>query len=439
MSIDLFVWCSYGAIIAAFAIDGRGCNRQPAQLQLRKQLWIVSTATLMFIGIAHYASGLPEFSSIYRGLNLQPLSDAAGYFNGAIQIHHGEPLGQFESRRPLYSAFLATLMWLTNSTDYRTLAFATHIALIAPLGLFFLLGLQRLGCGVATFTYVLCFWYYTANCAGLFMTENLGFMLGLLSASAFLKGTGPRAGIWDGVGFSLLLLASLARPGMLFVVPAVFVGFLITRPKNRPRVTLTLLLAGSLAFGFEIAARELTDASRNYSGSNFAENLSGLVFGGKGWDYVYLQQPDIRQLPDAERSEKLFAIALDHFIKAPNELGTALLNSLNQSLVQGVIAFFLPKDAILLLFQLPFILGLIVTLRLRGDPLLPVLYFTGVGTILSSPFVLDGGYHGRIIAATGPLTFLLLGVGADHSIKALSKVRIGPPGQSNGNNEKPKQ
>jgi len=101
---------------------------------------------------------------------------------------------------------------------------------------------------------------------------------------------------------------------------------------------------------------------------------------------------------------------------SPLPLVYSLARAAQSMLGDGVIGYFMPTFAILWFFQIPAAIGLWVSLKTRTDPLYLTLLCVGCGTILSAPFVIDGGYHGRILAATAPLTFILVGVGAAQTL-----------------------
>jgi hypothetical protein len=141
-------------------------------------------------------------------------------------------------------------------------------------------------------------------------------------------------------GILLLALASLARPGALFVLPAVVLWAAwrlagASRSDSlsirKIRLSWLILLAGSgvILAGYlanSLMFRWLAPANATPF-SNFSYIFYGMAVGGKGWTQYLVDHPEVAGLAEAERSSQVLQFALEEARRHPENF---LLGSLKQ-------------------------------------------------------------------------------------------------------------
>ena len=196
---------------------------------------VVLSVVPAFAGFFYYGLNAASDSS-FLVAGIIPCSDARLHFLQAAEIAvHGTTQVLFNGRF-LYPAFYAAIL---NIAGLNILVANLLVSLLVMLGLAFACRLvaKRVGfAGAAVFC--LLFWlYFRVHGCGLVMTENLGLLLGTLGFG-FLLLSVDRNKIWP-VYVALLFfgLASVARPGALFILPALalYAGvrvWILARPKT---------------------------------------------------------------------------------------------------------------------------------------------------------------------------------------------------------------
>src|SRR5687767_6571152 len=147
---------------------------------------------------------------------LLPWSDAAGYNSEAHRLANGSPLSTWGARRPLFSGFLAVLLYSTGGDFIITLIVLT---LANVLAVYFAVRIvkQLYGPTAAAFFLIISFEFYR-RFSGVTTSEQLGFAAGNFALYFLLIGTQTRS-LWRLLfGLGLLTLALNARAGAFFIL-----------------------------------------------------------------------------------------------------------------------------------------------------------------------------------------------------------------------------
>ena len=252
-----------------------------------------------------WSSGLSDGALIAGVL---PFSDARGYAGDALALLHGHEMGLFSSRRPMFSAYLATLLQAMGGYRAALAALAGITAMSA------LLAAREVrashGRWIAAFLLLSLFLYYRRY-VGQTMTEHLGLTLGCLSFAACWRGLRAHALMPWLAGLFLLALALNTRAGPFFLLPVLvlWTGRLFARNRFSWR---TCLLAGAcVGLGFLCNAWVLREVGQPTGAfSNFSDTLYGLLAGGD-WKLLTAQHPELSSLPGPERARAAYALCWD--------------------------------------------------------------------------------------------------------------------------------
>src|SRR5574339_860590 len=157
-----------------------------------------------------------------------PQNDANGYFIGTLKILYGGQITPFAARRPLFSAFLSVILYLSNHNFIVALFILAFLVSLA----IYLLGMEVrdfLGVFSAAITMMIVAYFYIGRFQGKFMTEQLGLPLGALSLALLLRGIRERNLMYLPWGIFILSLALNARAGAFFVLPLLILWFVTLR------------------------------------------------------------------------------------------------------------------------------------------------------------------------------------------------------------------
>jgi len=247
-----------------------------------------------------------------------PCSDARIHFLQAAEIALQGSTQYMFNGRFLYPASYTVLLKLAG---LNVLVANLLVSCLVMLGLAMTCGLvaKRIGSG-GTAIYCLLFWlYFRVHGCGLLMSENLGLLLGVLGFG-FLLLSVDRNKIWPVfVALVFFGLGSAARPGALFILPALalFAGIRVwTREPIRLRMpaAVAAVVFGLVLVAGGFGANQLLMKSfcrgEGMAFGNFAFTLSGLLNGTKwstsanatGWDTSLVMEQSIRQIKESPSS-----------------------------------------------------------------------------------------------------------------------------------------
>jgi hypothetical protein len=340
-----------------------------------------------------WTSGVSE-PSILGGL--MPFSDAAGYYSDARRLLEGQLFSSFSSRRPLFAGMLSALLWVTGRNLQLTIAVLVAISAIAC----YLLVREvqsTHGALAATLVMVILFVYYR-RFSGTTLTENLGFPAGALALALLWRGAGQKKRGYILGGIFLLTLALNARAGTFFVLPVLGIwAAWVFREKWIVSLPVLAMAAGAIVAGFlinTIMFRALA-SPEGTPFSNFSYTLYDLASGGKGWQQVKKDHPEIMQLSEPAYSQKIYALAFEEIKQHPGNFANGVLKtwpaffSWGKSSVFGFIGGEQATVAVLarLLLLLLSVIGLVWCVLRWRDPIPALLLAVLLGTFLSVPFV----------------------------------------------------
>ena len=327
----------------------------------------------------------------YMLAGLIPNSDASYQYAGALKLLDFGELNGTASRRPFFAELMAVLLALTGRSLQLAIAIVVFLAAVAAwqavLEIQFSFG--RLS---AILFLCLAFLYY-ARFAGTFMTENLGFIFGLLSLAALLasfrlfsvdRQKAEKTFLFAAFLFSL---GQNARPGAVLMIPLfVILSALIFKGEKKSfnwKMALSAALAGLLPFLINQLHFALNGAEGSMPMGNMAYGLYGFVKGGMKWNQIIVDHPDILHLPVNQQTRQMFIYVFQEVVQHP-------LNLLKGFVVEFKTLFEINSQAGLLSF-------------LQFDSRLPNLAFSFLVIVLYGLGLL------RLFAKGHPLPKLLIG------------------------------
>lgn len=340
-----------------------------------------------------------------------PQNDANGYFIGTLKILYGGQITPFAARRPLFSAFLSVILYLSNHNFIVALFI---LALLVSLAIY-LLGVEVrdfLGVFSAAITMMIVAYCYIGRFQGKFMTEQLGLPLGALSLALLLRGIRERNLMYLPWGIFILSLALNARAGAFFVLPLLILWFVTLRSVSLSRLALAGIVCTSVALGFlaNLGLFNSISIPGSVPFSNFGETIYGMATGYRS-HYALAQD-----YPGVDPSKGI-PLALEVIRNSPSTFLYAVVRAYRDYL-QPTLFFsfvYLPRPqlpAIALLFSGFLAVGIIRLIGARQTILARMLFAVIVGILLSIPFVppIDDGI--RAMITTVPFWALMVGLAA---------------------------
>ncbi len=331
---------------------------------------------------------------------LLPTSDGSNYFAGALGFLHTGELSPWTTRRPLSPLLLAALLGSGGGSLRLSLAALALLGGASVAALIVFIG-RRLGAWAGAIAAAVLVPFYLPS-IGTAMSEHLGLALGL---SGFLlmwraaEENGAAAMFAAGAG--LMALGLMARAGAMFVLPAllVYAGW---RYRGTARFSLRAaalaLAAMAAAFSANVFAAEVFGSRGGQVMSNFSYTLYGLVSGGHDWKHVYRDFPALAAMSESAQAKEVYRLALAHLAQQPLDALRGILLRYNDFVFNarwfrldgiGGLRYVLAALALA---------GMVHVLRHRRAASQGFVLAGAVGTLLSVPFVADGGV--RVHAAT---------------------------------------
>lgn len=286
-----------------------------------KSMWgncFALTVILAVMGAALaglWASGFSD--SMVAGGILQ-WSDSQGYYTDARRLLSGMQFSSFASRRPLFAAYLASVLWLTEMNLQVTVMWLTFTSGVA---LYFAANeiKKTHGAAAATLFTIICFFYFR-RFTGTTMSENLGFPLGLIGFAFIWRGSHLSISKQYLLGLFFLTLALIARAGPFFVLPALIgFGAWIFQRYDVPNWKWAVIAVSIVGFCFGInqILFQLLGTTEGAPFSNFSYSLYGTVSGGNNWTQIFTDHPEVQLLPEAEKSQRIYRLSWELFINKP--------------------------------------------------------------------------------------------------------------------------
>ena len=236
--------------------------------------------------------------NIFR-IGLIPWSDAKAWIDGAFQIADGQKLTGVPTCRPLYPLFLSCFANMASS-NYLYFIFIQLVFLAVCIGFAFVIIKNSLNQSyIAGFIFMACLILWRTNFVTVFLTENLGMALLIISMAL----------IWSSleislipmllVGYFMIGLSQAVRPWCVMILVtlpflAIFMNktqmncFSSTLKYSLSRKQLMIMLFVSVIVGYSfqpIATYLFNEPGQGYA--NNSKTLYGQIVGGKGWTSVY--------------------------------------------------------------------------------------------------------------------------------------------------------
>jgi hypothetical protein len=237
-----------------------------------------------------YKWQMTDYFSTLGGL--LPMRDANSYYQEAQNLGYGFPFTGSAAFRPIYTAFLATIMKAAGGNLQISL-----IALTAFNGLavyFAANEIKRaLKSGATSAIFVVITYMFYRRFGGTLLTENLGFCLGMLSLVFLIRGSAERNLKYLLFGLFLLTTGLNARAGAYLILPilALWMGWSLRDSLGFWRPFIYGMLVVIIGMAANSVLIRLVSASPSAAFSNYSYTLYGIAVGNKGWEQAGIDHP----------------------------------------------------------------------------------------------------------------------------------------------------
>jgi hypothetical protein len=348
-------------------------------------------------------------------LGLLPWADATGYYWDASNLIEGNLFSVFSGRRPIFASLLAVFLKLSN----QNLQIVLIIFLIVNgLTVFFFTEEIRAEFGplsAIAALYLLHFFYRPF--AGTTLTEQLGLPIGLLALVVLMRAVKTSQALLFSLGLMLMMFALLIRAGTFFVLPILILfGTLYLANGRQQYIKIFLILIASVIIPVLVNSwlGHVVASPASIQFGNFADTLYGQAKGGVRWTQAMIDHPELADVPEPDRSRRLYRLAFEEFLNHPLGFVKGSIKAWKDFIVPSPISAFgflnVGNKQINLLLQISasllFLVGLWLLWRDRRKPISAFLLACEVGLLISIPFLppLDAGI--RPYAATIALVCL---------------------------------
>ena len=260
----------------------------------------------------------------YMLAGLLPNSDASFQYAGALKLLDFGELNGTASRRPFFGEFMALLLGLTQHNLQLTVAIIVFLASLSAL--FSTIEVKNLTNNISAVLFLLLIYLFYSKFIGTTMTENLGYIFGLFSFTMFLKGVRlfkdekTKSWYFFLLGTFLFSLGQNARPGAIFTIPLFVIlsaWFWRDDHKIKWNVVLLTLLAGLLPFLINQVHFMLNGVQSTILMSNMGYGLYGFIKGGKGWNQIIFDYPELMNIQGKEQTAFMLRQIFREVLKNP--------------------------------------------------------------------------------------------------------------------------
>lgn len=352
---------------------------------------------------------------------LLPYDDASGYYIDARRALSGARFSAFAARRPLAPGLLATILAITGGNLKLTVAIMA--ALDALCCFAFVRETGRWIGGVAALVAAGLLFAFQFRYVGTTVTEHVGFSLGALGFALLFQSARHRDREDAVIAIFAITVGLNARAGAFFVLPAIAFWFVITfADTGAQRVRAAAISVFAIVAGFACNAIALRALGPDHMlpFSNFAHTLYGQAVGGKGWNQVFVDHPELTGIHDPDLSRRIYALAFDQIRQHPNRLLMAIPKTWLTYASPGEFGAFsfvltgcapinIGVRSLLLLLTA---LGIRQAWHTRQDAVSQLILLSFSAVILSAPFLppLDS-IRMRPLAVTMPLSVAVVAIG----------------------------
>jgi hypothetical protein len=255
--------------------------------------WLTLTFTLLLFSLSliYKWQTADNFSTVG---GLFPVRDAYDYYQGAQTIIYGRDLSGSSTYRPIYTAFLATVMWIANGNLQMVLIL---LAILNALAIFCVsIEINRILENSLFSAIFLVFGYiFFRRFSGTLLTENLGFLMGNLTLFFLLRGAASQKLNHILFGLFLLTFGLNARAGAYLILPVIVLWAAISFRANhsfwKTFFTGIAVIFIGMAGNWLLAKAIHSPTSAMFS--NYSYTLYGLAVGNKGWEQVLVDHPGV--------------------------------------------------------------------------------------------------------------------------------------------------
>jgi len=319
-------------------------------------------------------------------------------------------------RRPIYSTLLATILGLTDRSWFWTLLVQSVFVALSITVL--LRAASRLAGPIAAIV-VLClmFSFSTEHVFASTTSESAGLAFGAVGLALLLDATRLSDQRLLLLGTVCLSLALNARAGAFLVLPLLAAGIFFQSTSWRSRLSSTAVVIAGIISGFVVQFFWVAHfgGNPNASHSNLSYTLYGLSVGGKGWQQIMTDHPELflGSVSRSQIAQRISDLAWTNVINTPWVIAKACAKNLLRYLHD-------PLQGMTRLWVLWWFGAYAIFLHWRELPH-RVVGLMSIGTWLSSSVLIqDGGP--RVFAATWGVTILQLGLGLHLLLSRLWKT-----------------
>jgi hypothetical protein len=350
-----------------------------------------------------------------------PFSDARSYFTDSRRLAEGSPFYTGASRRPLFTAMLTSLQWITGQNLYITIAILT---MILGVTLFFAVQELKSHEGKVTAAIFLVFLFcYSRMLLGKTLSEFLGLPGGLLAFVFLLRGVAKKQLKYLTIGLIMLSLALNARAGAFIILPmiALWVGWYFRQTRFFHWKSFLVACAAILiGFAVNTISFRMYSSEKSVPFGNFSYTIYGLARGGYGWTQIFTDHPETWNMPADEQAPYVYSLTLDVIKRKPMNLVTGIIRSYQEFFslddYYGSIGWFggqgTTGNIARVGFYILLVIGLFFCIKDFKIPLRSFFLFAFLGICLSIPFAppIDSNRM-RVYAATMPFFTAIPAIG----------------------------
>jgi hypothetical protein len=319
-----------------------------------------------------------------------PMFDATNYYIDALRLLAGQQFSEYSANKPLFAALFTVLLWIANHNLLNALALLT---LLVGLGCYLLAEeIKRTHSSVvAAFVLIVVFIYYRIH-SGIVRTENLGVLFSVLGLALLWRAITEYHRPYYIAGIFVTSLALIARPGPMFILPAIVIWGAFFFKSKENKLSWKLMFSGgvaiSLAFVVNVLLFWTLGAGDGLPFGRFPYALYGLVSGGNYWTYVLEINPDVAE-------PEIYRMAFELFREQPALIVKGALYNLSMFVSNtgyGLYSYMRGESSLSatvsywILLLLSFI-GVFSWVRKRDDPYLGFVIMAAIGLIASVPFL----------------------------------------------------
>lgn len=375
-----------------------------------KALAFAFTLALFFMPLL-YKWQMTDFFSTLGGL--LPMRDANSYYQEAQNLGYGFPFTGSAAFRPIYTAFLATVMKAADGNLQLSLIVLTAFNGLAVY--FAAREIKRVfNNGVAPAIFVIVGYMFYRRFGGTLLTENLGFCLGAFALVFLVRGSMERNLKYLLFGLFLLTTALNARAGAYFVLPilALWMGWSLRGLLGFWRPLIYGMLVVIVGMAANSGLIRLVSASPSAAFSNYSYTLYGIAVGNKGWEQAGIDHPNAG-------AGEVYELAFHSIRENPALFAQGVAGAYADYFIasKGAFSFLLMKhdrnDAANLVLWILTFAGLIASVMNRRKMEFSVSLAFFIGIMLSVGLVPPAdSTQMRAYAATLPLTCYIVAMGS---------------------------